>query len=216
MAEKNILKAVKRTVLGRKVKNLRKDGLIAANVFGAGGSEALQLQMRDTLKMYEETGDTGVVYLEVEGEKKMRPVLFDEVQVEPMGNMWLHVSLREVNLKEKVEAEVPVVLVGENKVPNTVLVTIHDSVMVEALPTDLPKEFVIDVEKLTEPEARLTFAELDFDREKVKLMIEEEEMDSPVVLLEEVKEEVEEVNEEGDAESVTEESGEEKKENSAE
>jgi hypothetical protein len=50
----------------------------------------------------------------------------------------------------------------------------------------------------------VTFAQLDYDKEKVKLMVGEEEMDNPLVLLEAVKEEVEEEKpaEEGSGEAA--------------
>ena len=193
MAEKLTLQATQRSVTGRKVKQLRAEGWIIGNVYVVGeDSVAVQMKASEAKKMLAEAGETQVVYLTVEGEKKPRPVLFDETQLDPIDQQILHVTLREVNLKEKVEAPVPVVVTGESKVPETVLVVIHDEIMVEALPTDLPKEFVVNVEGFQAAEDMVTFAQLDYDKEKVKLLVEEEELDTPLVVLQAVKEEVEE------------------------
>jgi large subunit ribosomal protein L25 len=76
---------------------------------------------------------------------------------------------------------------------------LHDVVEVEALPQDLPEKFEIDATQLTEVGQMVSYKDLQFDRSKVTLMIDEEQMDEPVVMVQEVKEEVEPEAAEGDA-----------------
>lgn len=190
MAEKHTFKAQARTLKGKKVKQLRAQGLLPGNVINPG-KESLMISVPQTpfRRLYAEVGDTGLIYLSIEGEKE-RPVLVEEVIYHPVTGEAQHLVLRQVNLKEKISASVPVEIIGEVSVPNSVLITVVDEVTVEALPTDLPEKFEVDVSTLTEIGQAITFADLKFDREKVTLDIGEQTEDSPVVLLQEVKEEV--------------------------
>jgi len=97
----------------------------------------------------------------------------------------------EINLKEKITAEVQIELVGENDVTGAVLVLTRDSIEVEALPTDLPEKFEIDATQFTEIGQTLTLADLKYDKDKVTLAVEAEELAKPIAILQEVKEEVE-------------------------
>jgi large subunit ribosomal protein L25 len=194
MAEKTTFSAQPRTILGKKVKQLRKVGQVPANVTTPDeGSLTISMGLTAFQRLYTSVGDTGLVYLKIEGEKTDRPVLIDDLQLNPVTDIADHVVFRQVNLKEKLTAEVPVEVVGENKIPGTVIITVHDSIEVEALPTDFPENFTIDISSLTEIGQMVTFKQLDYDRSKVTLMISEEELDSPVVMLQVVKEEKEEV-----------------------
>lgn len=140
-------------------------------------------------KLYQEVGDTGLVYLTVEGEKTARPVLVEDIQFHSLRDQVLHVVFKQVDLKEKITAEVPVKLVGECKIPNTVVITVHDAIEIEALPTDLPESFEIDISGLTEIGQMITFKDIVIDRSKITFQVSEEELDTPVVMLQEVKEE---------------------------
>ena len=68
------LKAEKRDVLKKKVKSLRKDGILPANVFGKKiKSQAIMLPMSDFLTAYAKAGETGLIELNIGKEKN--PVL---------------------------------------------------------------------------------------------------------------------------------------------
>lgn len=190
MAKKIKFTAQQRELLGKKTKNLRRAGLVPANVSGAiKKPQAISFDKNQFLKLYNQVGDTGLFYLTIEDDSQDMPVLVDDVQIDPVTEDLVHVVLKKVNLKEKISAEVPVELVGENDVPGAVVVGVVDSVEVEALPTDLPEKFEIDISKLTEIGQSVTFADLDFDKAAVTLVIEEEELNNPVVLLQEQREE---------------------------
>lgn len=186
-----------RTLLGKKTKTLRKQGFIPANV--SGDLDQPLSVVISTLafeRLYAEVGDTGLIYLNVAGTD--HPVLIDDVQIDSLDEKPLHVVFKQVNLREKIEAEVPVELVGESTIPNTVVVLVHDEITVEALPADLPDKFEIDVTTLTEVGQQVTFAQLSYDKSKVTLMIEADQVDEPVVILQEHVEQVEETPAEGE------------------
>lgn len=186
-----------RTILGKKSKQLRQAGKIPANIMGRDvESTAITVPATDFKKLYNEVGDTGLVYLSVAGEKAERPVLVSEVGFNPVSGDIMHVVLKQVNLKEKITAEIPVEVVGEFNLPGAVLLTVHPTIEVEALPTDLPESFEINVESLTEIGQAITFKDLKYDATKIELLVSEEELESPVVVVQELQEEVEETPEE--------------------
>jgi large subunit ribosomal protein L25 len=193
MSQKIVFAASPRSVFGKKTKLLRKAFSVPANITGdVEKSVPISVSTTDFAKVYDKIGDSGLVYLKVEGEKDERPVLVSEVQEDPITEEVLHVMFRQVNLNEKVSAEVPVKIVGELAVRNALVVTIQDTVEVEALPQDLPEKFEIDISQFTEFGQSITFNQLNYDHSKVELLIEKEQLDTPIILVQEVKEEVEE------------------------
>ena len=58
-----ILNATKREVLGKKVKKLRKEGILPGNVYGKEQSSiALQVSMKEFTDLYKEVGGSGQHY----------------------------------------------------------------------------------------------------------------------------------------------------------
>ena len=193
MSQKITFSAQPRTLVGKKTGRLRRDGILPGNIHGdIDHSMSIQMSHLDFVKLYDQVGDTGVVYLTVGDESKNRPVLIDHVEYDPVTDQEIHVVFKQVNLKEKVTAEVPVEFVGENKVPDSVVVEVVSSIPVEALPTDLPENFEVDVTDLTEIGQSITYADLKFDKNLITLMVEEDQMAEPVVILQAQAEEVEE------------------------
>ncbi len=148
MAQREHLKVEKRTVLGKKIKKLRQEGLLPANVYGKGmKSVALQVPLKDFTPVYEAAHETGLVDLSYESETV--PVLIHNVQINPRTQTPLHVDFFKVNLSEKITAKIPVVSVGEPKAVTDKIGLLEQPVMeleVEALPTDLPENVEVNVE----------------------------------------------------------------------
>ena len=64
MSPQTTLKAQKRTITGRKVKNLRKQGILPANLFGNNiTSQAIQIDTKDYLKVFSQARQTNLIYL---------------------------------------------------------------------------------------------------------------------------------------------------------
>jgi large subunit ribosomal protein L25 len=200
--DKTLFHVQARSQQGKKTSVLRSQGLVPANIYGQSKeSQAIQMNASNFRRLYQDEGDTGLIFLKVDEANKEIPVLVDDVQVNPVDGRLLHVVFRQVNLAEKIEAEVPIELVGENKTPDTNVVQVRDSLIVTALPADLPENFEVDISVLTEVGQTITIADLKYDTSKVGLVLTGEINESdPVVILQEVKEEVEE--------EVTEEAGE--------
>jgi large subunit ribosomal protein L25 len=169
--DKQILKAETRKVLGRKVKNLRKQGILPGNVYGKKiKSEAVQVSLKDFEKVYKEVGETGLLSLKVGNSDK--PVLVHNVQTNPVTGDIIHVDFLQVDLKEKVTAEVPVELTGESPAEKQAIGTVVqqiNEIEVEALPTDLPEKFEVSVEGLSEVDQAIFVKDLKVDKSKVEI-----------------------------------------------
>ena len=126
----------------------------------------------DFRKVFSKAGATGIVYLEIEGEKETRPVLISDIQKSPLKGTMLHIDFRQVDLTQKVKAEVSIKVVGESlaiKDKGGVLVTVLSKVMVEALPADLPEILEISIQGLTEFGQSVHVADIKIDKTKVKI-----------------------------------------------
>ena len=176
--QKKELKAEIRKVSGRKVKNLRKEGILPGNISGKKiKSEAIQVVLKDFEKVYKEVGETGLVTLLVGKEEK--PVLIHNLQVNPVSDAPVHVDFLQVDLKEKVEADVPVELTGESPAEKQGIGTVVqyiNEIKVEALPTDLPEKFTLDASLLAEVDQAVFVKDLKVDREKVEIKNDPEEI----------------------------------------
>jgi large subunit ribosomal protein L25 len=176
--QKHSLKAEKRKVLGRKVKSLRREGILPANIYGAGiKSEAVQLEKGVFQKVFAAAGETGLV--EVNLGKATRPVLIANVQTDPVTDEPVHVDLLQVDLKKKVTAQVPLEFVGESPAEKSGLgtvVTQLTEIEVEALPTDLPEKFEVDLSNLTEVDQAVYVKDLAYEKDKVKLEADDQQI----------------------------------------
>lgn len=153
-----------RTILGRKVKRLRRDGLIPANIYGKEvKSLAVAVSLTDFRPVFRKAGETNLVELKVKDEKEPRQALIHYVQLHPVSNQFLHVDFHQVSLKEETEVEIPVKVIGESpgvKQKGGVLLTLLNEIKVKALPTDLPDSFEIDIAKLEELGAEIRVSDL--------------------------------------------------------
>lgn len=169
--EKHQIKVDKRTVVGRKVKHLRKDGFIPSTVYGHKfESMSIQFKTVELEKLYDEVGESGLVELLIDKEKL--PVLFRNPQYSPVGGEIIHIDCYKVNLKEKITAFVPIEFIGESLAvkDGNVLVEVTDEIEVEALPTDLPEKIVVDISVLNAVGDMITVADIKFDSDEATIV----------------------------------------------
>jgi len=204
--DKQILKAQERKLTGRKVEQLRREGILPMNIYGKKiKSFAIQAEAKDFEEVFEKTGETGLIEVQVDGDN--RPVLAHNVQTDPVTDQVIHVDLLQVDLKQKVTANIPVEITGEapaEKQGLGTLVQYIDEVEVEALPTDLPEKFEVDASGLTEVDQAIFVKNLVFDKAKVDVKKEKDEIIAKIEPLREEKEEVPPPTEEVPAEEVKE------------
>lgn len=203
MPKRPQLNASVRTVVGRRVKKIRNQSLIPANIFGKKvKSLAVQLPLPDFQKLYAETGETTLIDLIIDGEKTPRAVLVANVQHHPVTQIPLHVDFHQVTLTEKVTAKIPVELIGESpavKELGGIVVHSISEVEIDALPTDLPDNFTLDISALKQIGDNLTLADISLDAQKITL---KDDPSTVLVSIQAPKEEVEEAPTPAEAEVV--------------
>ena len=170
------LKIQKRKIFGRKVKKLRAEGILPADVYGRKiKSEAVQLKQTEFMPIYQETGETGLIDLLLEDEKTARPVLIHNVQLDPVSERVIHVDFHQVSLTEKISAQIPVELVGESPAVEQklgILVRLLSEIEVEALPEALPEKIEVDISSLSKVDDMVKVGDLKVDEKKIKILAE--------------------------------------------
>lgn len=155
------LKSEKRILFGRKVKQLRKEGLIPANIFGKKvKSEAITVNTKDFREVFEKAGETQIIDL------GGRPVLVSNLQIDPVTSDYVHIDFRQVDLTEKITAKVPVEIIGESPAEKQSIGTVVqqlNEIEVEALPANLPEKIEIDSSVLTEVDQAIYVKDLKLD-----------------------------------------------------
>ena len=146
------LTVARRSVLGKKVKALRRSGITPANVYGhrieSQAVEVDTMTLAHTLKTLERNA---ILSLRIEGEKAVRPVIVRELRRDLLNDKILHVDFYQVSLAEKMKADVPLILVGKAPAVEDlggILLQGLDSIAVEALPADIPPHIEIDISSL--------------------------------------------------------------------
>jgi large subunit ribosomal protein L25 len=190
------LKAQKRTINGKKTKQLRRDGLVPAVIYTADeDSQNIQVNAKEFTKAFEKAGHNTLVDLDVEG--KSIKVLIEEVQLNPRNRGILHAMLKKINLKEEIDVDVPVEHIGESdavKIEKGVIVTPNDIIQVRCLPTDIPASIQIDLSKLKTIGDSITIADVKLPK-GVALVHEEDGEKVLVTIAAPQKEEIEEAPE---------------------
>lgn len=168
------LSARQRNILGRKVKTLRREGLIPAHVFGHNvKTQHVSVDAKDFRKIYEGAGETGLINLKVNS-TPARQVLIKGVQTHPLTSQFLHVDFYQVSLKEKVKVEIPLEIVSEAPAVEKkigLLLTPVEALEIEALPQDLPEKIEVDVSKLENVGDQVTVEDLKVDRKKIEILV---------------------------------------------
>ncbi len=145
------LTAQPRTIIGKKVRQLRVSDELPLVVYGRGkAARSLQASAKTFRHVFEEAGSTSLVDLTIDGDEPVK-VLIHDVQLHPVTGWPVHGDLLEVDMAKKITAEVPLVIVGVSPAVETLegsLLVNQDSVEVECLPKDLPKEITIDISVL--------------------------------------------------------------------
>lgn len=151
--EKIVLEATRREVIGKKVKNLRREGKLPAVLFGHGiESTPIVLDLKETTKILSSVGSSTLVTVDLEGAE--HAVLVRERQRDILYRTLLHVDFQAVSMTETVRAQVPI-HIGDEEAPavasyGAMINTGLDVLEIECLPQDLPDRINIDVSSLVE------------------------------------------------------------------
>ena len=144
------LTARPRELLGKKSHRLLREGGLPAVVYGHHtDTTPITLDAREFAHVFHRVGRTHLIDLEIDG--RTDKVLVKEVQIHPRRHGPIHVDLHQVSLLEKLQVEVPVVVIGESQAVKQneadVQINAH-TVKVECLPTDIPEKISVDISAL--------------------------------------------------------------------
>jgi large subunit ribosomal protein L25 len=166
------LEARPRTVTGKGVKVLRRQGQLPANVYGHNvASQSLEIDARAFALLQRHLSASSIVDLKVDG--SVRPVMIHHVQHHFSGGQSTHVELFAVNMLEKLTASVPlnVVDVPEAVQKNEDLLVLQelDSLEVSCLPGDLPESIEVSAAGLAQTGDTIHVRDLKVDRTKIEI-----------------------------------------------
>lgn len=194
MASKQVkLNAQRRTVLGKQVKHLRREGILPANIYGnQQDSVAVQVDAHEMERALKSHGATQLYQLVIAPDGAQETVIVRHITRQPATNFIQHIDFFHVKMTEPMRAKVPVRLTGEApavKIHDGVLIQSLDYAEVEALPTDLPEALELDISDMEDLNTSRHASALKLPR-KVTLLTPEDEIvvsiQAPRVVAEEV------------------------------
>ncbi len=146
-----VLNARPRTVKGKQVKALRRQGWIPAVLYGRHIQPiTIQVEGKELQQVLAQArGGTRLITLHVDGETHL--ALIREVQRESIRREILHVDFQAVEMTEKIRVEVPVVFVGASPTVERgegILVHGLTHVEIECLPKDLIEAITVNLNVL--------------------------------------------------------------------
>lgn len=156
-----VIKAKKRD-LNIKLDELRKSGEIPAVFYGLGKeTTSVSIPIIEFKKIWREAGESSAVKISL-GETNI-DVLIHEVQVDPVTSEPIHADFLAIDMKKKIQVNVPLEFVGisgavKNGLGN--LVKVLHEVEVEALPSDLPHNLTVDISPLETLENQIFVADI--------------------------------------------------------
>ena len=143
MSETNVLIAARRSVTGKQVRRLRREGQLPGVVYGHGVDPfPVQMEAREAGKSLSRAGQASLLALNLEGEEG-RNVLVREVQRDTLTRAILHVDLYQVRMDEEIRLAIPVLLRGKApavREKDGVLVQGVDEIEIECLTEYLQQE----------------------------------------------------------------------------
>jgi large subunit ribosomal protein L25 len=164
MAERLTLAAEPRSIVGKKVKQLRRAGKLPANVFGKGlESLAVELDAREFGRAIKTAGSRSLYDLNVAGEPAPRPVVLRGISRQGGTGDPIHIDFYQVDPTKPIHATVQLHFVGQAPAVNDLagtLVQSLETVNVRCYPLAIPDSIEVDLGKLVNFDVSLTVADL--------------------------------------------------------
>ena len=149
--EANLKATLRESIGSGQSRRLRNDGLLPAVVYGLGMEPvSIALNAREfTSALKTEAGSNVILNLEVV--KKKYTTLAREIQKHPYKNEFLHIDLIQIDLTQKVEANVQINFLGTPlgvKDEGGLVQTINSTITVSTLPSSIPSSLDLDISEL--------------------------------------------------------------------
>ncbi len=152
-----------RTVLGKKVSQLRRQGLTPVHLYGAGAEpKALQVDSLALRRVLTHVGHNRPVEVITEDSGDRSLAFVREIQFHPLTLDVLHVDFFRVDAAATTTVDVPLELVGDSNAVHlggSLIQNMH-TVTVEARPLDVPASIAVDVSVLDDFEKNIRVSDL--------------------------------------------------------
>ncbi len=186
--EKIELAAAPRTVIGKQVKAMRRAGQVPAILYGQNMQPMpLQLDAKVLNRVLSHAGQSRLITLQLDGGEQM--ALARQIHREPITGSLYHVDFLAVSMTERIQVEVPVVLIGESPAVQRnegVLVHALNTMQIECLPGDLIDAIRLDISTLDQVDKQIAVKDLTVP-EGIKILNDPDEMVVRVTPLREEK-----------------------------
>jgi large subunit ribosomal protein L25 len=199
MTNQIVLEAKKRTIKGKQVNSLRRQGLLPGIIYGKVGKEQIepimiQLDLHDASQIIKTLTGSSLVSVDVEGEKY--PVILREIQKDIIFGTLRHVDFMAVSMTETLQTAVQIELIGQAPAETNlaaVVVTGISELEIECLPQDLPERIEVDATVLVDIDSAIYVRDLILS-ENITVLTDPDELIAGVtyVAIEEEPEEEEE------------------------
>jgi large subunit ribosomal protein L25 len=153
MSDRFSIAAEPRTIVGKKVKQLRRDGIVPAVIYGQEEPVNIQLDRKVLRRVLRGASTTNLIDIDIKGD--VRTVLARDIQQHVFRRDILHVDFLEVNLKVAISSEINISLVGttlSDLAGMGSVVLASQTIVIEALPEDLISEVEIDASVVDSPD----------------------------------------------------------------
>ena len=148
--EKVVINASPRTVIGKKVGVLRREGKLPGVLYGHNfDTTPIVMDLRQASKVLHSVTGSSIVTIDLDG--KEHAVIVREKQRNFIRGTFLHIDFQVISLTEKLRTNVSIELVGLSpavKVFNALIVTGINVLDVECLPQYLPEKITVDISSL--------------------------------------------------------------------
>lgn len=170
---------------------MRKNGFLPAVFYGMGKtSTPIAISRVEFKKVWLAAGESSTV--KITTDKGDIDVLIHEVQVDPVSDEPIHIDFLVIDMNKKIEVKVALEFTGvSNAVKGGLgnLVKVLHEVEVEALPKDLPHNFIIDISKLETVDDQILVSDIKLPA-GVTMITKDNEVIASIALQKEEKEEV--------------------------
>jgi large subunit ribosomal protein L25 len=154
MTQQTVLQISPREITGKATKQLRKSGIIPANISGHNEeSQTVQVEALAFEALKRAHAATSIITLRMSGSDRVQTALVRRVQRDPRSGKILHIDFSRVSLTERITMKVPVRFVGEAPAVKTeggVLLHLLDNLEVECTASDIVDYIEVDISALTE------------------------------------------------------------------
>ena len=155
----------KREITGKKVSELRNDGLTPIHMYGPEiESSPLQCDSKILDRVITDAGTNIPVTVNVDGGEQDNLCFIREVQYHPVTNKVLHVDFMKVQVGKSVRAQVPISVIGTSPAVRTMGGTLLQplpTLTVEALPLEIPKMITLQAELLVDFETNFYVSDIE-------------------------------------------------------